>query len=71
MVGTSMRTELTFKLECSECGALLECDNQKSKFTSNSAFTENAVFSINPCARCMSAAKRPVELLKEALSGIV
>ena len=65
-----MRTELTFKLECSECGTLLECDNQKSKFSANSAFTENAVFSIKPCSRCMSKAKRPLNLLKEALAEI-
>ena len=64
-----LRTEIKFKLVCSRCGKLLECDSDKEKtfIEFGSAYKAGAVIAIRPCENCYAEAMRPIEMIKEAL----
>lgn len=65
-----MRTEISFKLVCSQCGDPLECDADtphRNIVKFDSAYKAEAVLAIRPCEKCMNAAKEPLVLMRRAL----
>ena len=65
-----MRTEITFRLECSVCGSQLEADNEKTSNTCDSAYKITTNMAIVPCTACMREAKAPALAIKNALAAL-
>jgi|GEM_PF-4353641 hypothetical protein len=67
---TAMRTEISFKLVCSQCGETLECyasTKERNCVHFGSAYKAEASLAIKPCDKCMAAAKEPARLMRQAL----
>lgn len=64
-----MRTVLRFTLVCSRCNSELACnpDDKVTKMNFQSSSQAEAVMAIEPCQYCISLARRPVKMIKEAL----
>lgn len=63
----AIRTNISFRLVCAECGGELEACNKKSKVEFGSASEATAKMAVLPCRECSERARRPVELFKKAL----
>ena len=65
-----MRTVLQLTLVCSKCGNALECDSnpERTKMLFHSHAQAEAVMGIRPCENCYIEARKPIELLKRALT---
>ena len=65
-----MRTNIEFKLACSNCGKELEADSDNSEMEYHSAYNATANMKIKPCENCYSKATRPARLIKEAIESL-
>jgi len=67
-----MRTDLHFKLICSECGELLECkaDDIRNRMSFHSVKNANVVMIIKPCQTCHEKITKPIKALRVALKSI-
>lgn len=62
-----IRTDFSFKLQCSECGTPLICDFQRSHFSSGGAQYANSIMVILPCKKCKENSDKPYKLMREAI----
>jgi len=66
-----MRTEIIFKLVCSECGETLEAyTGDNTKTAAHNAFNAEAQISIKPCQNCYYNARKPILLLRQVIDLI-
>lgn len=64
-----MRADIRFNLTCSICCEVLEAETNKGKSGIKCDNSENATMymAIKPCEKCYRKARRPGELIKQAI----
>ena len=70
MTDNSMRAELSLNLVCAGCGDKMTASKDSSNIGCDSFYECHVNFAIEPCARCYKEARRPAELIREALDKI-